>query len=134
MKEINEGLPYKDFYKPQSGIVEAKVCSVSGQLPTSECGNHITTKYFLEGTEPDSLCELHMNRVTAKVIGNSRLETERLQAGLKGYKLNDDELKLDLSFLEKDFIEEEDENTSASMSSEEEPVEEGLPSFNYLFE
>lgn len=100
MKEVHEGLPYKTFTKPQTGLVEATVCSVSGMLPTAECGNHITKKVFLEGTEPTSFCELHTNRVTAASIGQQRLSSELLQAGYTYNEPSAPELTVDLSFLE----------------------------------
>ena len=100
MKDIHEGLPYKTYVKPQTGLVEATVCSVSGMLPTAECGNHISRKVFLEGTEPTSFCEFHTNRVTAQNVGRERLENELLQAGYVFEDPSEPELVLDLSFLE----------------------------------
>lgn len=101
MKVANDGLPYKDFYKPQTGIVEAQVCSVSGLLPTEACGNHLRTFYFLEGTEPTTLCELHTHMAESKDLSVSRLKDERLQSGNKGYNtVSSPYLSLDLSFLD----------------------------------
>ena len=101
MKVANEGLPYKSFFKPQTGIVEAQVCSVSGMLPTEACGSHVRTFYFLEGTEPTTLCELHTHMAEAKQESVSRLKDERLQVGNKGYNsVSSPYLTLDLSFLD----------------------------------
>jgi penicillin-binding protein 1A len=59
MKMIHEGLPYKSFSRPQSGLAEATVCSVSGLLPTSFCDEGTTTLLFYEGTQPNRLCDIH---------------------------------------------------------------------------
>ena len=114
MDQIHEGLPYKDFIKPQTGIVEATVCSVSGQLLTSACGNHKTTQVFLEGTEPTTMCTLHITREIDKIISIDRLRNELVQTGnvmdtsdLKG-------ISLDLSFLEGDY---DFANTAINQSS-----------------
>ncbi len=101
MKVANENLPYKTFFKPQTGIVEAQVCSVSGMLPTAACGSHVRTFYFLEGTEPTTLCELHTHMAEAKQASVARLKDERLQVGNKGYNsVSSPYLTLDLSFLD----------------------------------
>jgi penicillin-binding protein 1A len=59
MKDINKNLPAKTFQRPQSGLVEATVCSVTGLLPTPYCTDGTTTLLFYEGTQPNKLCEWH---------------------------------------------------------------------------
>jgi penicillin-binding protein 1A len=59
MKEINRDLPPKSFQRPQSGLVEATVCSVTGLLPTPYCNEGTTTLLFYEGTQPNKLCDWH---------------------------------------------------------------------------
>nr|MCR5606877.1 PBP1A family penicillin-binding protein [Treponema sp.] len=59
MGKINEGLPYRNFDKPDTGIVTMKVCAESGEIPTDACGNEVVTGYFLEGTEPTKTCSYH---------------------------------------------------------------------------
>lgn len=113
MGEIHEGLPYKTYTKPQTGLVEATVCSVSGMLPTAECGNHVSKKVFLEGTEPTTFCEFHTNRVTAQAIGQERLEHELLQTGYVFTEPSKPELVLDLSFLEEKEPEDSEDITSS---------------------
>lgn len=102
MRIIHENLPIKEFDTPQTGLVKATVCSVSGQLLTEACGNHQTTQYFLEGTEPKVVCELHSTRNDIKVIAVDRISREQILSGAKPEKINDNaELALDLSFLGK---------------------------------
>ena len=59
MKEINRDLPPKGFERPQTGLVEATVCSVTGLLPTPYCNEGTTSLLFYEGTQPDKLCDWH---------------------------------------------------------------------------
>lgn len=64
MYDINKGLPMKSFQRPQTGLVEATVCSVTGLLPTPYCvdssGNPTTTTLlFYEGTQPNKFCDWH---------------------------------------------------------------------------
>jgi penicillin-binding protein 1A len=59
MKEINKDLPPKGFQRPQAGLVEATVCSVTGLLPTPYCTDGTTTLLFYEGTQPNRLCDWH---------------------------------------------------------------------------
>jgi penicillin-binding protein 1A len=59
MKDINKDLPAKSFQRPQTGLVEATVCSVTGMLPTPYCTDGTTTLLFYEGTQPNRLCDWH---------------------------------------------------------------------------
>jgi penicillin-binding protein 1A len=59
MKEINRDLPPKGFQRPQTGLVEATVCSVTGLLPTPYCNEGTTNLLFYEGTQPNKLCDWH---------------------------------------------------------------------------
>jgi len=59
MSEIHRGLPFKDFVRPQSGLMDVKVCTVSGLLPTEYCDEGLVTLTYYEGTEPKQYCDLH---------------------------------------------------------------------------
>jgi penicillin-binding protein 1A len=59
MQQINKDLPAKVFQRPQTGLVEATVCSVTGLLPTPYCNEGKTTLLFYEGTQPNKLCDWH---------------------------------------------------------------------------
>ncbi|MEW5816171.1 MAG: PBP1A family penicillin-binding protein [Spirochaetota bacterium] len=59
MKEIHKNLPYKDFQKPETGLVELTVCAKSGLLPTEDCNEGIVKEIFLAGTEPRRFCNIH---------------------------------------------------------------------------
>ncbi len=64
MYDINKGLPMKSFQRPQTGLVEATVCSVTGLLLTPYCVNSDGSStainlLFYEGTQPNKLCDWH---------------------------------------------------------------------------
>ena len=59
MKEIHRQYAVKDFEKPETGLTEVRVCSVSGKLPTEHCNEGTHKEIFLEGTEPWETCEFH---------------------------------------------------------------------------
>jgi penicillin-binding protein 1A len=58
MKAIHQGLPIKEFSRPESGLVEMKVCAKSGLIPTQYCPETIE-EIFIAGTEPKQFCDLH---------------------------------------------------------------------------
>lgn len=100
MRRAHEGYAYKGFTQPQTGLVKATVCSVSGLLLSESCGTSATTQYFLEGTQPLKVCDYHANREGAKEIGSSRLADEKYLSGAAAPKIEkDSSLVLDLSFL-----------------------------------
>ncbi len=73
MSVVHSGLSYTDIEAP-SGLVQAKVCKDSGKSPTDLCyqdqrGNRVKTEYFIEGTEPKSVCDVHV-KVTVNSSNN----------------------------------------------------------------
>ena len=138
MNEIHKGLPYKEFVKPQTGLIEATVCSVSGQLLTSACGNHKVTHIFLEGTEPTTMCSLHSTRENDRIIAKDRLRQELLQSGSVTDTSSLTTITLDLSFLDDDYSFENDSNqknnSGSSHNTFELTEEPELPTTNYLLD
>jgi len=59
MEAIHRGLPFKDFIRPQSGLVDVKVCAKSGLLPTDYCDEGLVNLVYYEGTQPHQYCDLH---------------------------------------------------------------------------
>lgn len=135
MREIHRGLPAKDFSKPAEGVIQATVCSVSGKIPTPECGNHITTQWLLAGTQPTDICPVHGGKAAAQsAIGITRLKNEMYQSGQRSTtQFESSPLKLNLDFLNGGDI-----NSSNSSSTKPAKVEETtpavLPDYNYLME
>ena len=59
MEAIHRGLPFKDFVRPQSGLVDVTVCAKSGLLPTEHCNEGTVSLVYYEGTQPHQYCDLH---------------------------------------------------------------------------
>lgn len=67
MQEVHEGLEYKKFPKvnaSESGMVETKICTLSGLLATELCEqdpNHVVkTEFFNKGDIPKDPCNMHI--------------------------------------------------------------------------
>ena len=61
MREIHIGLPFRDFIRPATGLIDVTVCARTGLLRTAACNEGSITMPFLEGTQPLMFCELHGN-------------------------------------------------------------------------
>jgi penicillin-binding protein 1A len=73
MRELNMGLPARDFIRPSTGVVDVTVCAKSGKLRTAACNEGEVTLSFLAGTQPWESCTLHsgVNLRTAMVLENT---------------------------------------------------------------
>ncbi len=133
MRQIHRGLPLKDFPKPTEGVIQCTVCSESGMIPTPECGSHLTTQWFLSGTQPTSICPIHSNK-TGSALGIARLQREKYQSGQHmTAKIDTSPLQLDLSFLGiSTGSSAANKNDSLNTIQDEEPEE--LPDFNYFMQ
>ena len=59
MREIHLELPFRDFVRPSTRIIDVSVCTASGLLRTSACSAGTITMPFLEGTQPVLGCDYH---------------------------------------------------------------------------
>lgn len=59
MNAAMSNIPKQDFTKP-SGLVEQKICRLSGLLPTELCTNTVN-EYFIQGTQPTELDAMYKN-------------------------------------------------------------------------
>lgn len=89
MDVVHSGLSYTDIEAP-SGLVQAKVCKDSGKSPTDLCyqdqrGSRVKTEYFIEGTEPKSVCDVHV-KVTVN-SSNNKLANDNTPARLLADKV-----------------------------------------------
>lgn len=90
MNFVNQGKPYKDFFQnPPNGVVKMVVCSVSGDIPTEDCGKNKTTAYFLAGTEPTEECIYHSNH-TPENLAIERLWKAQYKSGIDFGNLDND--------------------------------------------
>ena len=135
---VHKDLPLKQFSRPVEGLVEATVCSVCGKILTDGCGDHKTTLWYLEGTQPTEICPVHSSQSNS-IIAISRLEKEMYKSGQRhNVSIEKNPLKLNLDFLNsnyvaprrktEDFTAEESENTGAKTNQTVEY------DYNYLME
>jgi len=106
MYDINKGLPMKSFQRPQTGLVEATVCSVTGLLPTPYCVDSsgapsTTSLLFYEGTQPNKLCDWHslsaerdrtlINKLGGQIrgLGDGATVDSTLKVNIPGLNLGD---------------------------------------------
>ena len=59
MREVHAGLSARDFIRPDSGLVDVKVCAKSGQLLTPACNQGEITLTFLDSMRPTDYCTVH---------------------------------------------------------------------------
>ena len=84
MAQVHQGLEYKEIEQP-SGIVIATFCIDSGKLATDLCnqdqrGGRVRTEMFIEGTQPNSVCDVHVKVKVNK--NNNKLATDNTPKGL----------------------------------------------------
>lgn len=74
MSRVHEDLDYKDFEVPE-GLVQRKICKESGKLAVEGVcdndprGSKIITEWFVKGTEPTEICDVHIKQKKCKVSG-----------------------------------------------------------------
>ena len=81
MKTIHEGMPYRDFIRPETGLTSVSVCSKSGMLPTPYCDEGTVSLYFLSGTEPTEACAYHEANNVLREIAKDRLRKSNYSTG-----------------------------------------------------
>jgi penicillin-binding protein 1A len=77
MRSIHQGLSYRDFVRPASGLIDVTVCAKSGLLKTAACSEGEVTFPFLEGTQPTKYCDIHGGTVSS--VSNYNYEPSRFQ-------------------------------------------------------
>jgi len=75
MREIHMGLPFRDFVRPTTGLIDVTVCAKSGLLKTPACNEGEVTFPFLEGTQPVLFCDYHNNKSTDTPTSNIELDS-----------------------------------------------------------
>ena len=136
--KVHENLPPKQFTRPIEGVVEATVCSVSGGILTDGCGDHKTTQWYLEGTQPTEMCPVHSSQ-SSSIIAVNRLEREMYKSGQRyTQSVDTTPLKLDLDFLNSNYVpprrKTEDFDQDESENSGNKPKQNVEYDYNYLME
>ena len=78
MREIHHGLPFRDFARPSTGLINVAVCTSSGLLRNPACNQGEVTLTFLEGTQPGQLCNVHGNTGHADMILSTRFSMDTM--------------------------------------------------------
>lgn len=73
MDRALQGRPARTF-EPPEGLTQVSVCALSGQLLGPDCG-HGVTEWFIAGTEPQAVCDLH-RRIGDRVVVQYPLEVQ----------------------------------------------------------
>lgn len=74
MYEIHKGKAYKNFVRPETGLVYTQVCKKSGQLMTSNCSDGSVGLYYLAGTAPREKCSYHESINNLQELGIDRIK------------------------------------------------------------
>nr|MCR5189247.1 penicillin-binding protein [Treponema sp.] len=137
--KVHADLPYKEWNKPLEGVIQVTVCSESGQLPTEACGDHTTTQWYLEGTQPTEICPIHSTSSSSSLAIN-RLEKEMIMSGQRWTQQVDfTPLTINWDMASADYVPEETTDTSEEgfedSDSEMSDMEENkVYDYNYLME
>ena len=134
MREIHRELPAKDFLQPPEGVIQATVCSSSGMIPTPGCTGHLTTQWYLLGTQPTEICSVHSGS-SSSGLSISRLQTELYKSGQHlTEKPDTTPLKLNLDFLKSGYVYSEEKEPDKEQNEDVPAKEQTLPDYNYLME
>lgn len=114
MMEINKDLPYKEFPMPEGKVHKQTVCAESGDFPLNGCPT--VTLWYMNGTAPTKKCAIHSD-TSAATLFEERIENEAITSGYTFDNLitEDDELELDLDFLDESY---DSSDTSDNSDSE----------------
>ncbi len=129
MREIHKDLMAKDFPQPLDGVIQARVCSESGGIPTAGCEGHLTTQWYLEGTQPTTICTVHSS-TSSSSLAISRLKGEMYKSGQRlTERIDTTPLKINLDFLKPGY-----ENSKGEEKPQESVKEPENFDFNFLME
>ena len=132
MREIHRNLLVKDFPQPLEGVIQATVCATTGKIPTPACDGHLTTQWYLQGTQPTEICNVHSGSSTSG-LSIARLKTELYKSGQHlTEKIDSTPLKLNLDFLKSGYVYSEEKEIEEPKSTVQE--EQTMPDYNYLME
>jgi penicillin-binding protein 1A len=81
MREIHRGLPARDFKRPETGLVDIRVCAKSGQLLTPDCNEGDVVLTFLDKFRPTEYCTHHGGGGEYR----SHLAIETLRTGIAAF-------------------------------------------------
>ena len=136
--KIHADLPYKDWNKPLEGVIQVKVCSESGQIPTEACGDHTTTQWYLLGTQPTEICPIH-STTSSSSLAIKRLEKEMIMSGQRwSQQIDFSPLTINWEMTAADYVSDDESESFTEekdfIESEAEVEENEAYDYNYLME
>jgi penicillin-binding protein 1A len=96
MREIHRGLPARDFKRPETGLVDVRVCAKSGQLLTPDCKDGDVVLTFLEKFRPTEYCTQHGGAGEYR----SHIAIEAMRTGIASFDDHDVLSELKMPFLD----------------------------------
>jgi beta-lactam-binding protein with PASTA domain len=79
MSSALENIPVSDFNKPDKELIDIKVCAESSLLTTFWCPEEsIEWKIFIEGEEPEEICDIHNKVKVPDVVGKNFEEAKQI--------------------------------------------------------
>jgi beta-lactam-binding protein with PASTA domain len=79
MSSALENTAVSDFKKPKKELIDIEICSDSGLLTTFWCPkNSIEWHIFIEGQEPDDICDVHNKVEVPDVVGKSYEDAKQI--------------------------------------------------------
>ncbi|MDR2659172.1 MAG: PBP1A family penicillin-binding protein [Spirochaetaceae bacterium] len=81
MREVHRGLPAREFKRPESGVVDIRVCAKSGQLLTPACNQGDVVLTFLDKFRPTEYCSYH----DARSEYRTHLAVDSLRGGISTF-------------------------------------------------
>lgn len=112
MYEIHQDKPYRNFVKPETGLVYMEVCRQSGQLLTEACSDGSIGLYYLPGTAPTEQCTYHISANNTRDIGIERIRESLGDFSGGTESLDEDIFTIDPSIFSDDPTKKNDTNDS----------------------
>jgi len=79
MSSALENIPVSDFKKPDKELIDIEICADSGLLTTFWCPEEsIEWQIFIEGEEPEDICNVHNKVEVPDVIGKSFEDAKKI--------------------------------------------------------
>ncbi len=79
MSSALENIPVSDFKKPDKELIDVEICADSGLLTTFWCPEEsIEWQIFIEGEEPEDICNVHNKVEVPDVIGKSFEDAKKI--------------------------------------------------------
>ena len=97
MREVHKNKPFKDFVRPEKGVIMVEVCKKSGMVPSENCTDETITLPFLYGTQPTEICTEHTAGIKLRNIGIDRIKGSGMAQGEEEIEIDTAPIEIDPS-------------------------------------